>query len=305
MNTPHSKKQVDANGLKIKYEFFDELSSEKEPEITQVIVESFKIFSKIFGGLPRNLSGQKYTDFTVHVKHDKHLSGEADPQIVMLTWSNGSAFGYGDWKTLLMHEVFHLWSAESIRYNDGGEHWFNEGFAEYYIYRTAAKLDMIYPEQVLSIAAQSIGYYMTSKGLGNISMREAGTRNKKMDNYFLVYNGGWIVAMILDHEIRSKSKGKNSLDDLMRWLYINFKRHEKLYTLENIVQGLNGVTGMDFTDFMSKYVEGKKVMPVNEYFDLGKAIWDLKYNTKKINRHEYLYKSLGVYEKIQHQSKDT
>ena len=229
MKTPYSKKDIEINGLQISYEFLDKASSEKELKITHFITRTYDSYADLFGGLPRNLYSTEYKDFSVWVKH---LGGEADPKVIIFTWSFERSFGYNNWKTLLMHEIFHLWSAESIRYVDGREHWFNEGSAEYYTLRAAAQLDLISSEEALSIAAHPIGYYSSSKGLENILMREAGKTNKtEFDNYFLVYNGGWIVAIVMDYKIRSMSKGKNSLNDLMKWMYKNFKRHEKLYSL--------------------------------------------------------------------------
>ena len=286
--------------VQINYEFMDKASSQKEPEITKWVTQSFKIYQNIFGGLPVDKTGTAYNEYTMRVKHSHHLGGEADPQIVILNWSDKTLFGYANWKTLLLHELFHLWSAETIRYADPAEHWFNEGFAEYYAYRTAAQIGLISPEQALSIAAHPIGYYVSSKGVGEISMREAGKENRtKFDNYFLVYHGGWVVAMTLDHDIRSKTKGEKSLDDLMKWLYIHFQRHERLYTFKDILFGMKEATGIDYNDFFSDYIEGTTAIPVSDYFDLGKTGWDIEFNHSPYIKHKYLLQTLGVEKAIQ------
>ena len=174
-------------------------------------------------------------------------------------------FGFGSWQTLLLHELFHLWSAESFRYKDGREHWFNEGVTEYYAFKAAVQLGLVSAEDMLSKAAFPIGYYSASEGIGKISMREAGkTNNTKFDNYFLVYHGGWVVAMIIDREIRERTGGEKSLDDLMRWMYEHFPRHQKLYTFSDIINGLKTVTNSDYTDFLSRYVDGVERIPVSE-----------------------------------------
>ena len=290
-----SEKRVELENVKINYQFLDRTSIEKESEITELVSSAFSLFAKLFGGLPRDLAGNEYSEISIKVKQGNYLGGEADPQLIILTWSNGDMFGYGNWKTLLLHEIFHLWSAESIRYEDGSEHWFNEGFAEYYSFKAAAQLGLISAEEAISIAAFPIGYYSASKGLGQISMRDAGKSNKtKFDNYFLVYHGGWVVAMILDHEIRSRTDGAKSLDDVMVYMYKNYPRDRKLYNIEDILNSVKKTTDFDFSRFLNKYVTGTQKIPISDYFHLSDAIWSYKFNTPNKLKYKYLYQTLGI-----------
>jgi len=96
----------------------------------------------------------------------------------------------------------------------------------------------------------------------------------------LVYHGGWVTAMVLDYDIRARTNNKKNLDNLMRWLYENFQRTERLYDMDDIVAGIKITTGLDYTNFFLKYVNGREVIPVSDYFDLGKALWDFKFNLK-------------------------
>lgn len=290
-----TEKIVELENIKLNYHFLDQSSIKKEPEITELVSQAFVAYTKLFGGLPRDLSGSEYSEISIIVKQGKHLGGEADPQKIILTWSNSDMFGYGDWKTLLLHEIFHLWSAESIRYKDGREHWFNEGFTEYYAFKTATQLGLISPEKALSIAAFPIGYYSASKGLGTISMRDAGENNKtKFDNYFLVYHGGWVVSIILDQEIRSKTDGKKSLDDVMAYMYKHYPRDKKLYEIDDISKAIDVTTGVDFSDFLDKYVVGVRAIPISNYVHLSDALWSYKFNTRNKSKYKYLYQTLGI-----------
>jgi predicted metalloprotease with PDZ domain len=289
------EKNVELDNIKINYHFLDQASMDKEREISLLVSQAFSAYTKLFGGLPRDLSGIEYSELSIHVKQGKHLSGEADPKLIILTWSKGDMFGYGDWKTLLLHEIFHLWSAESIRYQDGREHWFNEGFTEYYAVKTAVQLGLISADKAISIAAYPIGYYSASKGLGSISMRSAGANNQtKFDNYFLIYHGGWVVAMILDQHIRSKTNGAKSLNDLMSFMYKNFPRNEKHYGLEDISLSLKEITGVDFSDFLNKYVDGVQTIPISEHLQISDVLWQYKYNKHNKSEYKYLYQTLGI-----------
>lgn len=289
------EKQVKVGTIIINYQFKDEASQKKEEEMTQLIGQAFEIYSKLFGGLPRNLAGEEYSEFVVQVRKSQFSGGEADPQLIKLSWSEEKVFGYAKWQVALLHEIFHLWSAESFRYKNSSEQWFNEGFAEYYAYKTATQLKLYSPQKALSILTHPIGLYLSSGGLGNISMRKAGKTDKtKFDNYFLIYHGGWVVALILDHDIRSKTNGTKSIDDLMAWLYVNFPRHEKLYKYDDIVLGLKESAGIDYSDFFDKYVIGTQVIPISEYFNLSDAVWNYQLKTDEVTNYKYLFQSVGM-----------
>jgi len=284
-----------SGNIQINYEFLDEESLAKEAEFTAVITESFPYYQDLFGGYPRDTLDATYTDFTIKVSKTKDSGGEANPKSIVLNWSDNTTLGYGSWKTVLMHELFHLWNGETIRYKNGEEHWFNEGFSEFYTFQTAVRMGIVSPEEMLSISALSLGYYTGSKGLGNISMRKAGIDDKtKFENFFLVYHGGWITAMVLDVDIRSKTNNEKSLNDLMKWLYANFLRTEKLYDTNDIINGIKITTGLDYTEFFKKYIYVSEVIPVSKYFDSGKALWDLKWNKNEMPKHEYYYKTLEI-----------
>lgn len=290
---------VVSGDLKINYEFLDEESLKKEAEITAVITKTFTFYKNLFGGNPRDTLDVPYTDFTIKVHKTKDSGGEADSKSILFNWSENNTLGYGSWKTVLMHELFHLWNGETIRYKNGEEHWFNEGFSEFYTFQTATRFGIISPEEMLSISALSLGYYNGSKGLGNISMRDAGINDKtKFDNFFLVYHGGWTAAMVLDVDIRSKTNNEKSLDDLMKWLYENFLRTERLYNTNDIIEGIKVTTGIDYTTFFNDYIFNSKAIPVSEYYDPGKALWDFKWNKEERINHAYFYKSLGINNEI-------
>ncbi|EAR00065.1 hypothetical protein FB2170_00325 [Maribacter sp. HTCC2170] len=281
--------------LKINYEFLDEESLEKEAEFTEVITKSFTLYKDLFGGNPRDSLGATYTDFTITVSKSKDSGGEADPKSIQFKWSENKTLGKGSWKTVLMHELFHLWNGETIRYKNGEEHWFNEGFSEFYSFQTAVRMGIVSPEEMLATSALSLGYYSGSKGLGNISMREAGIDDKtKFENFFLVYHGGWITAMVLDVDIRTKTDNEKSLDDLMKWLYANFLRTENLYDTNDIINGIIITTGLDYTEFFNTYIYNSEAIPVSNYLDPGKAIWDYKWNEEGKPNHKYFYKTLGI-----------
>ncbi|RUO68443.1 hypothetical protein [Idiomarina ramblicola] len=294
-NQEITKQTIEVGNIKLHYEFADGQSEANQAAFTETIVAGFEYYQQLFGGYPRDLHGETYNDITVRIRYGDFLSGEADPKLIMLTWSDAVMFGVHNWRTMLLHELFHLWSAESFRYSDGREHWFNEGFSEFYAFKAATKLGMIDGRDALTIASQPIGFYYSANGLGKISLREAGKNNKsKFNNYFFVYHGGWVAAMLLDHDIRSKTDNNCSLDQSMRFLYQNYPRNEKLYDSDTIVAAIKDCYSLDYSVFFERYIDGTEIMPVSEYFDVGKALWNYEFGSENIQQHRYLYQSLGL-----------
>ncbi|MDZ7869320.1 MAG: hypothetical protein U5L02_09025 [Rheinheimera sp.] len=275
----------------LQFIFADKTAATHEAEIQQLVNKAYQHYQPLFQGYPRDLQGVPYQHLQLSVRSGDKPGGEADPGQVSLTISDQVLFGYASWQTLLLHEVFHLWNAESFRYASQQEQWFNEGITDYYAYRTACRIGLISPQQALSIAALPLGYYSSAKQ--QLSMRAAADVSKKQ-HYFLIYNGGWVVAMVLDFDIRKRSQGKHSLDDLMRWLYQHKPRHQQLYQLDDLVFGLKQSTGLDYQSFFNRYVHGTAKVPVADYFDLGRAAWQLEFNEKPSADSELLYQTLGL-----------
>jgi predicted metalloprotease with PDZ domain len=169
--------------------------------------------------------------------------GEISPGLVRISLGEQPVFGFYDWRLVVLHEVFHLWNAGSFRYVSGAEQWFNEGITEFYTMQTAARLKLIAPLQAVDIAATSLGFYGSASDFGTISLtRAASTPDLKFRNYFLVYNGGWMAGLVLDHDIRARTNGRKSLDDPMRRMYENFDRGARLYSTDAIVAQLKAAT---------------------------------------------------------------
>lgn len=101
-------------------------------------------------------------------------------------------------------------------------------------------------------------------------MRDAGTTSGGLrTHYSLVYYGGLTVGLILDREIRRQSGGKRSLDDLMKWLYAAFDADKRRYGIEDLARGLDQLGAGKYRAFLDRYVNGRVVIPLNDYLDLG------------------------------------
>lgn len=258
--------------LNVSIEFEDTGLKVHEGRLRTLLSEAFSEYVSLFGGMPRKRDGSAYTDLKLEVVHG--LGGEAEPEFIQLRINDTKLFGFYSWEMVLLHEVFHLWSAETFSYQSEREQWFNEGVAEYYTFKLAAKLGIIPAEQVATRFTFPIAAYLSGAGIGAVSMSQAGLVNEgKRKHYFLIYHGGFTAAMALDYQIRAQSNNVFSLDYLMRELYLE-KSTQNRYTNATLIELLDQSTGFNAKPFFKKFIEGREVIPIGQYFDLGMLdIW--------------------------------
>jgi predicted metalloprotease with PDZ domain len=259
-----------ASGIAVSLVLQDRGATALRPDAERVLRAGLDELTTIFNGPPRDSTGHPALRLTVNLSTGVAGEGDSDPGVLTIVAGEQPLFGFYSWRLVVLHELVHLWSAETFRYRDNREQWFNEGVAEYYMLRTATRRGFVAPETAPAIAAMAAGFYTSAPGAGHLSLREAGrTPANKREHYFLVYHGGWMAATILDVDIRRRTRGTRSLDDLMRWLYANRDARARRYALDDLIRGLKAASGLDYAAFMESYVEGKAVLPIGEYLDLG------------------------------------
>ena len=198
------------------------------------------------------------------------------------------------------HEFFHTWNVKRLRPAALGPFdytredytpslWFAEGVTSYYAYvhllrsGTWSRPDFLHhlageahdlandPGRALMSAESSsfhAWFYDRSP-----QMQETNFANTTIS----YYNKGALIGMLLDLEIRSRTEGRKSLDDVLRWMYEKFYQAPAAsyylaghgYEEKDILEALNAVSGSDFGEFFARYVQGTVELPVAE--ELAKA----------------------------------
>lgn len=260
------------SNVEVNLHYFDQRLVPLDARIKAVVGQAFSEAVKLFGGLPKDLSGADYRRFQINLRYG---SGEAecDPQLIEIEMNEEMErkpiFGYGTWQHALIHEMLHFWNAETFGYASGREQWFNEGVTEYYAFRLAIKLGLISKEDIPARLALPLGYYLNDSGIGALSLCEAGEGARKFQHYFLVYGGGLAAGLALDFDVRANSGNAKSLDDLMKALYRGFNRTDKLYTTAALQAELNRLTGRDYSEFFRRYIAGREVLPIGQYVSVS------------------------------------
>src|SRR6266516_7046098 len=67
------------------------------------------------------------------------------------------------------------------------------------------------------------------------------------------YNKGSILGLLLDLEIRKRSNGAKSLDDVMRYLYTEFFKKGRNYSTEDFQKVSELMPGSSLEQFFTKY----------------------------------------------------
>ncbi|MGB0582374.1 MAG: alpha/beta fold hydrolase [Limisphaerales bacterium] len=253
-----------AGNVALRFNFHDEQSINYELNLVSLARRTVTHFTKLFGGPPLDEAGQPIKEIVFHVRYGD-LNGEADPGRIDLTIGPQKVFGYLTWRNLVVHELMHLWNAETFRYEDYHEQWFNEGATEYMAIKTAVKLGFHPKQEGPFLIVRCWGNYNGARGIGEISLREAGHPDRKKGYYFLIYHGGLTACTVLDYEIRRLTKNQKSFEDLLRYLYQNHNRTDRRYNVLSILKGLKEITGRDFTDFFRRHIHGKEIIPIGRY----------------------------------------
>jgi len=258
-----------------------------DTKIRSRIDDAYVHFTELFGGPPKKVNGEAYDRITVTIYDG--FGGEADPETIAVGISDNVLYGFYNWEVSILHEVLHLWSAETFRY-------VNEGVTEYYTFRLAAELGMVSQSQILETFSKPIATYLGSKGIGKLSPRDAASTDElKRAHYFLVYHGGFVAGLVLDHQIRLKSEGKYSLDDVMVELYKTNSR-EKPYSYESLIETIRQSTSVDVSDFLQKHINGNEIIPVGTYFDFGMLVLMTKLEVEITSEEQLVLKEMLTFD---------
>ncbi len=206
------------------------------PDLVKVIDAE----AAIFGGLPH---ADRYL-FILHL-NDKGRGGlehRRSCALLVPRFSFVQKTAYEDFLLLVAHEFFHLWNVKRLRpaaftpYDWTRENhtrllWAMEGLTSAYEVLALRRAGLISPQRFLEIWAERISQLLRTPGRLRTSLAQASfdawikhyrpdesTANTTVSYYLK----GSVVGFLLDLELRRRSGGRSSLDDLVRTL---FQRH--------------------------------------------------------------------------------
>jgi len=199
---------------------------------------------------------------------------------------------YLDRLEVFAHEFFHTWSMKRLRAKELGPWdysrenytntlWVGEGFTNYYGARMVYRAGLWDRARYLARAAANIADLQATPGrlvmsaedaslsawfFDRVPLRQQATLRNSTISY---YTKGEALAWLLDLEVRARTGGDKTLDDVMRLLWQRFWNGATTsyylqghgYGGDDVRQALNDVTETDFGEFFHRYVERTEELP--------------------------------------------
>lgn len=191
--------------------------------------------------------------------------------------------GYRGFLSLVAHEFFHLWNVKRIRPDALGPFdytkenfttllWVAEGITSYYENMILRRAGLVTDKEFLADAARAFQSLQRTPGRGVMSAEEASFDSwikyyrqdeNSINSQVDYYEKGAILGLLLDLEIRKRSNGAKSLDDIMRYLYTEFSKKNRNYTPTDFQKVSEMMAGSSLQEFFAKYVRGREEIDYN------------------------------------------
>ena len=239
--------------------------------------------------------------FLIHFANDAH-SGDGMEHLtstqIIQPGELADASTYNETLEAAAHEFFHVWNVKRLRPIELGPWdftrpantrglWIAEGITNYYGHLMLRRAGLWSDERFFRALADQITEVDNSPGSKLMSAEESSLSAPFLDDAVHAqqtnlentsvsyYPKGEIIGFVLDLLIRGKTKGRASLDDVMRRMYDEFyvKSPNATYYLrgrgyrnEDFERVVSEVAGSDMSDFFRRYVHATETPPYEEAF---------------------------------------
>ncbi|MBC6109097.1 M61 family metallopeptidase [Pedobacter fastidiosus] len=194
--------------------------------------------------------------------------------------------GYNGFLGLVAHEYHHLWNVKRLRpvalgpFDYDNENyttnlWVAEGFTSYYenkyMYRAGFNDANTFVNDLaggVAVVLNTPGSKYQSASASSYDAWIIGYRpnENSKNNSISYYNKGEVIGILMDLEIINATKGAKSLDDVMKAMYLQCKTLKRGYTDAEFKAMVEKVSGISFTNFWAKYVNGVDDAEYVKYF---------------------------------------
>ncbi len=236
-----------------------------------------------------NENPNKHYTFIVH----NYAQGGGGLEHLNSTVLGATRNGYTNERTylsflnLVAHEYFHLWNVKRLRpialgpfdydkENYTTNLWISEGFTSYYPTKIMYRAGFSTPEGFVNSTLGAIGTVMNTEGSKILSAAQSSFNawinpayrpSENSGNTFIsYYTKGQVIGNLMDLEIINATKGAKSLDDVMNEMYYKFKALKRGFTDAEFKAMVEKVSGISFTDFWAKYVNGTVPVDYAKYY---------------------------------------
>lgn len=183
--------------------------------------------------------------------------------------------------SVFSHEYFHAWNVKRIRSEPLGPFdylvmpktgalWWLEGVTDYYADVLLHRYGMFDTDWFHSTLTSNVTRTRSNPERMNISPYDSSYRVSEADNgrgnsnglLVSYYNTGWLVGLCLDIELRARTGGKKSTDDVMRDLFRECKNNQPGFKEDRIRQLLIKHGGAEMGPIYDTWVMKPGELPV-------------------------------------------
>jgi predicted metalloprotease with PDZ domain len=184
--------------------------------------------------------------------------------------------------------MFHTWNVKRLRpsalrnidlskenYTDFL--WFCEGTTSYYDELVVVRSGLETPAAYLKKLAESIYQKRARPGALVQSLVESSfdawikfaTASPDDTNATIsYYDGGSLVSLLLDLEIRHRTRNRASLDTLLHDMYEGFPASGPGFTIQDMLNALKRITDSPFEEFFQRYIQTASDYPFEDAFSI-------------------------------------
>ncbi|MBA2341139.1 MAG: M61 family metallopeptidase [Pyrinomonadaceae bacterium] len=204
----------------------------------------------------------------------EHLNSTS---IGLRKYNGATEDGLDRFRGVTSHEFFHLWNVKRIRPDVLGPFnyaaqvptrylYISEGMTSYYGDLHILRSGVWTPEKYYKQQASQIQTLQRLPGRRILSVEESSintwyTPDNSANNSFSYYTKGDILGMLLDLEIRQRTKNSRSLDDVFLLLYEKYALPKPGFPPGGFEAAVEEVAGSNFKEFFAKYVNGTEELP--------------------------------------------
>jgi predicted metalloprotease with PDZ domain len=252
------------------------------PQVTADVQDIVEAAMKMFGKLPYKeyvflFKVQPQATNSVEHLNSTHITVGENDFVAQST--------YRQFLATVAHEFFHLWNVKRIRPSVLGPFdyshevhtrllWMLEGITSYYGDLLLARASIDTPQEYLGRMAVVINSLEHTPGRHLMSAEEsswnAWLRSDNADNNTISYYvKGEVIGLLLDFEIRARTKNRKSLDDVMRYLMETYANKGIGFPEDGFLKAVEAVAGSDFHEFYEATIQGRKDLDYNRYLKQG------------------------------------
>ena len=214
---------------------------------------------------------------------------------------------------LVAHEFFHLWNVKRIRPDALGPFdytkenytkllWAAEGITDYYADIALRRAGLMSAKDYLAAQARAMQSLQETPGRLVQSAEDSSfdtwikyyrQDENSVNSQVSYYEKGALLGLLLDLEIRKRSGGARSLDDVMRYHYNEFYKKGRNYTPRDFQKTCELMAGVSLEQFFARFVRGREELDYDGALSAAGLRLDTTGNSAKPTTRDYLGASLA------------